>query len=63
MTISSQLLNTTLNPANLGGRSVKLARSLVEGAANKAKAGEREAFLNEAAAKDPRLKDLANLLK
>lgn len=62
MTIASQLLNTTLNPANLGGKSVEQARSLVLGAAAQAKTGNRIAFLEEQAKKNPSLAALATLL-
>jgi hypothetical protein len=62
VTIASQLLNTTLNPANLGGESVLRARELLAGAEKKAREGGRIEYLNRKAAENPALAMLAAVL-
>jgi hypothetical protein len=62
MALSSQLLNTALNPARLGGESVERARLLVQGAAKQAAAGTRIQYLESKAAQNPQLAQLAAVL-
>ncbi len=63
MALSSQLLNTSLNPAMLGGAAVEQARSLVKGAADQAASGSRTEYLKAKAAQNPAFERLAAVLR